>query len=536
MIRSGFSIFVVDDANREAFEFCRKMAGLESPAGGLHALVGERGAGKTHLLYAIVDEIRNSSSRTGIAYISPSRIPDELRSLVEDPTPVDLAEQAILLVDDVDRFDEDLQVLGDIVRIFVENDHSVLFTSSVHPGRLRDLPHGLGLALQKTRAIEIGSGGTQRKIALVEQRVRQDFEETHARQAKEIADLRARLDLACADPSRSPASGEGAKSAIPVDDSISLKEDRSVREELDRATEDAKKVRSDAQGMLERADQLMVEMQESRSEFVKAQEEQQVQVAEVQKLESVFVGTGTNSVEEGETEQIEAAAAETVKATEALRVELATVAAARDSLEGEQVRIEESLVRARSERDTTKRLLETVRRELEEVRRDLEKEKRDGVKRLEEEEAHAEELRRSLRESRADFKGQIGAQRIAAEELMSLQSQLSEGTGVLERLMILFGVPAGESDESSDREPALERETPVESAPASDEAESVSGSVSSIHRADFGEQADTPLGESPALHHVEELQSRMDSYEDSYAFEDGGEEEIDSPESRDKSA
>ena len=150
-----FDSFVVGEENRDAYEVCYKAARLEAADPVPVVLVGESGSGKTHLLYSIVDHVRSSASGAGIVYISARRFPPEVEALIENPEPVDLAHRAILLVDDVDRFDTKREELAQIVRVFLENDHYVIFTSSVPPAGLQDLTPGLVTILNEARVLEL---------------------------------------------------------------------------------------------------------------------------------------------------------------------------------------------------------------------------------------------------------------------------------------------------------------------------------------------------------------------------------------------
>ncbi|MCH7911062.1 MAG: hypothetical protein IIB38_15795 [Candidatus Hydrogenedentes bacterium] len=245
MKRFGFSAYIVDDANSEALGACRGVARLQTERPQPIILVGDHGCGKTHLLHSIVNDVRASSSHTGIAYVSPCNLPDEVRKLVDDPTPVDLAQKAILLVDDLDRFDDDLRVLGDVVRIFLENDHYVVFASRIHPNRLNAVPPELRAALEKARVVEIAAGDTQRQVNLIERRIRQESEETIARQNREIEDLKARPTVAY--PGHEKAQGER-------DDVAALRdcvEERSVdlsesRERLTAANEEIEHLKAES--------------------------------------------------------------------------------------------------------------------------------------------------------------------------------------------------------------------------------------------------------------------------------------------------
>ncbi len=454
MRRFGFSAFIVDEENREAFGACRGVARLETEAPVPMGLVGEHGCGKTHLLCAIANDVRASLEDAGIACISPDSFPDDIRKLVDDPRPVDLAQKAVLLVDDLDRFDTDIRLLGKIVRLFVENDHSIVFTSRLHPDRLDALPQELRGLLETARIIEIGAGDTQRKIALIEQRISQDSEDIVTSQSREIDDLKARLNRAYPSPESVESEGgdvqllrecveelttdlsKSRERLTKLDEEIEnlkaenallsktshkrevffggtsedaddayVEDDDSPRQELDVARADAKKAREEAQGMLRRAEELAGQMQENRNEFVKAQEEQAQQLSEIERLENVFAradgGCAGGEAEDGAGEVETASHGDSgVEESEERKAELFALREERDALQQEREQLEESIVRTHSERDTMKSLLERVRNELDETRRDLEGVKQEGAERAQTELARVEALRRSLDESR----------------------------------------------------------------------------------------------------------------------------------------
>lgn len=140
MRRCSFSTFQISHANRGAVELCRAVAALEPVAPMPVILVGEEGCGKTHLLYAIVNAVRADSARTGLAYVTARDFPEEVRSLLDEPGLVARAEAAILLVDQLEDFREHTDELEAVTRLFIANGHSVVMASSVHPGRLKNLP------------------------------------------------------------------------------------------------------------------------------------------------------------------------------------------------------------------------------------------------------------------------------------------------------------------------------------------------------------------------------------------------------------
>lgn len=156
MNRYSFSTFLTDDANREAERVCRAVAALE-PAGPQPVLLlGEEGCGKTHLLYAVVNLVRASGARASLAFVNASEFPERARAVVHHPEVVRRAEQAILFVDQLERFAEGLDDLEALVRIFLDCGHRVLFASNTHPQRITHLPDSLRALAVQGQTVPIG--------------------------------------------------------------------------------------------------------------------------------------------------------------------------------------------------------------------------------------------------------------------------------------------------------------------------------------------------------------------------------------------
>ncbi len=194
MKQYSFNSFLVDESNRAAFELCRAVADL-TPVAPLPAMVlGDQGSGKTHLLYAIVNRIKAGSSKAGLAYVTAQDFPDQVRALIDDPSPVERAESAVLLVDQLDAFEDQVEELEAVVRIFLDNNHYVVLASRVHPGRLRQLGEGLRVLLEAGQAVEIQPQESETRIQVQERRIGQEHEETLAKQREEIRELRALVE------------------------------------------------------------------------------------------------------------------------------------------------------------------------------------------------------------------------------------------------------------------------------------------------------------------------------------------------------
>lgn len=300
MDRYSFATFVVDDLNREAYEKCREIARAGNGASPV-LLLGETGSGKTHLLYAIANRQRAVSANTALVYMAPGRVPNAARALVSDPAPIDMAEHAILLVDDLEGFEHDAELLEAIVQIFAQNDHAIVFAASVNPGRLAWLPGNTREAAQKAVTTPM-----ERRIGTVEaesaaKREREALEAVVAEQARNLDELRARDKAPLAETHKEEIEHLRAENELLK---ISSREVESLRDKLRRleaggeaastlkspAPEDAH-THAEARAMLEQAETLLARIDQSRQDFAAAQRDQEQQLSEIERLESVFSKT-----------------------------------------------------------------------------------------------------------------------------------------------------------------------------------------------------------------------------------------------------
>jgi len=197
-----FNNFLADDTNRDAFQIATRIADLEPVFPLPVLLLGDNGCGKTHLLYAIVNRLRASSSKTGLAYITPSDFPEQVRALVDDPSRVQRAQSAVLLVDQLDRIDQldptenVAEELEAVIRIFLDNNHYVAIASSTHPSRLRNLTDGLRELINAGTIVEIQPLPADKTAAVFEGRARRELDATITEQRQEIERLQHQLQAA----------------------------------------------------------------------------------------------------------------------------------------------------------------------------------------------------------------------------------------------------------------------------------------------------------------------------------------------------
>ena len=139
----SFETFEVTDANRHAFELCQAISGLEYRSSHTVLLLGPRGAGKTHLLWSVVQAVRAGTAKAGLALVLADEFPDKVRQLVDNPAPIQTGKPAILLVDELEEFrGKHAKELEAVVETFLENRHTVVLASNVSPDRLPHLSDG----------------------------------------------------------------------------------------------------------------------------------------------------------------------------------------------------------------------------------------------------------------------------------------------------------------------------------------------------------------------------------------------------------
>ena len=198
MKRFSFSSFETQDVNCDAFDACHAVAELQPSDRQPLVLLGDHGAGKTHLMCAIVNSLRAGTIPVGLAYVTAREFPREVRMLVTDPAPVENAERAVLLVDQLESFTEYIEQLQAVVQIFLDNHHDVVLGTSVHPSRLRALPEDLRTLLERGRIVPLRprptspSSGASPHAPDALERVRSESRLLHER----VAQLEEQLDRA----------------------------------------------------------------------------------------------------------------------------------------------------------------------------------------------------------------------------------------------------------------------------------------------------------------------------------------------------
>ncbi len=419
MSHFNFGNFLVDESNHEAFQVCQDIADL-IPVSPLPVLiVGDEGCGKSHLLYSIVNRLRAGTAKTGLALVTANAFPDQVRSLIGDPTPVAKAKSAVLLIDQLEQFRDHLEELEGVVRIFLDHDHYVIGASSIHPGRLRELPDGLRRTFESGTVVAIKPSQSTPQIERVRQQIRSEHQDELDRAEKEIEELRMLLREASGSE---PGATSPADRAAGAELKVLADQLRNALAEAEDARESAESALADA--MAER-DALMLRETEVLAE---AEAKHQAELSPLrERLTESDMRLGELDVR---AEVLASEANEAKAALEKSRQE-------QDALNEELTRLRANMENAATPDDTLMAELESLRNQLaasEEAReseRDrLDAEHADAFARTEDElsqlrssYARLEEDTEALRASKEEDAGRM---RVELERLQSERAQMNE--------------------------------------------------------------------------------------------------------------
>ena len=360
MKRFSFGTLFVDEGNQEAFTICQDVAELRPVEKSPIVLVGDKGSGKTHLLYAIVNRVLAASGRTGLAYVTAHDFPDQVRGLIDDPSPVQRAATAILLVDQLEKFVDLVEELEAVVRIFLDHNHTVVLATNMHPTRLQNITAGLRSILESALLVEVAPRTpATTQVEMIKQEALKEAEAQLADQRKEIDRLQALVGQAQA---QTPTPSQGTDQPEPDSAAaraavVALKaENESLREELAAAKRRGDQARSEANELLRRAEELLGQIESNRAAFAAREAEDKQRITE---LETMLEGGGPAS--SGAVDELEAQ-------VESLQADLAQAreetGQTRRSLEQ---RLNDSTARLRAELEDSRSQVEDARAALQRI-------------------------------------------------------------------------------------------------------------------------------------------------------------------------
>lgn len=132
-----FENFINHPSNQNAYELCSRLARFEGERKSPIVLLGEAGAGKSHLLWALVNYYRTNKVRVGVALISASDFPAKVKDLAIVPDKLTSGSPVVLLVDDLQQFSaRDIADLERVLFAINEYGHTAVLATQMHPNVL----------------------------------------------------------------------------------------------------------------------------------------------------------------------------------------------------------------------------------------------------------------------------------------------------------------------------------------------------------------------------------------------------------------
>lgn len=132
-----FDNFINHSTNQNAYDVCVRLSRFEGERKSPVVLLGERGAGKSHLLWALVNYYRSKQVNVGIALISATDFPAKVKDLAVVPAKLATSTPVVLLVDDLQKFSQ--SDAGDLEKVLFavhEHGHTVVVATQIHPNVL----------------------------------------------------------------------------------------------------------------------------------------------------------------------------------------------------------------------------------------------------------------------------------------------------------------------------------------------------------------------------------------------------------------
>lgn len=132
-----FDNFINHSTNQNAYDVCVRLSRFEGERKSPVVLLGEHGAGKSHLLWALVNYYRSKQVNVGIALISATDFPAKVKDLAVVPAKLATSTPVVLLVDDLQKFSQ--SDAGDLEKVLFavhEHGHTVVVATQIHPNVL----------------------------------------------------------------------------------------------------------------------------------------------------------------------------------------------------------------------------------------------------------------------------------------------------------------------------------------------------------------------------------------------------------------
>lgn len=172
-----FDTFVVGNSNR--FPHAAALAVSESPASAYNPLFlyGGVGLGKTHLLHAIGNYIKETSPDSKIAYVSSETFTIELINSIRDKKMEQFREKYrsldVLMIDDIQFIAGKIQTEEEFFHTFnalYDSNKQIVITSDKHPEEIKTLEERLRSRFEWGLAADINSPDFETRVAILQKK------------------------------------------------------------------------------------------------------------------------------------------------------------------------------------------------------------------------------------------------------------------------------------------------------------------------------------------------------------------------------
>lgn len=132
-----FENFINHPTNQNAYDICFRLSRFEGERKSPIVLLGERGSGKSHLLWALVNYYRTNQVNVGIALISANNFPSKVKELAVVPAKLASPTPVVVLVDELHQFSPgDAGDLEKVLFAVNEHGHVAVLATEIHPNVL----------------------------------------------------------------------------------------------------------------------------------------------------------------------------------------------------------------------------------------------------------------------------------------------------------------------------------------------------------------------------------------------------------------
>jgi len=171
--RYTFESFVVGSFNELAFAasqaIIKKLGIVYNPL----FIYGGTGHGKTHLIQAIGNHLKNQGSRK-VFYTTSEKFGQEYINSIQNNKPNFFKEKYrrydVLVMDDIQFFSGKMKIQEELFHLFnhlYENNKQIIFSSDKHPGLIQDLEERLKSRFSAGMIVDIPSPDNESRVAII---------------------------------------------------------------------------------------------------------------------------------------------------------------------------------------------------------------------------------------------------------------------------------------------------------------------------------------------------------------------------------